>query len=88
MWSQTRMILKALWVRLSRREQIDRISRARLLPAWLMQSGYREKPTKQRIKGLQFYNRKNSAPSEKQKISKISEILVQKSNRFIFKNKN
>jgi hypothetical protein len=47
MWSQTRTILKAPWARLYIREQIGRISGARLSPAWLMQPGYREKPTKQ-----------------------------------------
>jgi hypothetical protein len=48
-WSQARTILKAPWVRLCRREQIGRISGARLPPAWLMQPGYREKPTKQAV---------------------------------------
>jgi hypothetical protein len=45
-WSQARTILKAPWARLCRREQIGRISGARLPPAWLMQPGYGEKPTK------------------------------------------
>jgi hypothetical protein len=45
--SQTRTILKAPWASLCRREQIGRISKARLSPACFMQSGYREKPTKQ-----------------------------------------
>jgi hypothetical protein len=46
MWSQARTILKAPWTRLYMLEQIDRISRARLSPVWLMKSGYGEKPTK------------------------------------------
>jgi hypothetical protein len=38
---------QSTWVRLCSREQIGRISGARLPPAWLMQPGYGEKPTKQ-----------------------------------------
>jgi hypothetical protein len=49
MWSQTRTILKAPWTRLCRREQIGRISGAKLPPACLMQPGYGENPTKQAI---------------------------------------
>jgi hypothetical protein len=40
MWSQARTILKALRIKLCRREQIGSISGARLPPAWLMQPGY------------------------------------------------
>jgi hypothetical protein len=47
MWSQSRTIFKASWARLYRREQIGRISGARLPLAWLMEPSYREKPTKQ-----------------------------------------
>jgi hypothetical protein len=50
MWSQARTILKAPWARLCRREQIGRIFGARLPPAWLMQPGYQEKPTKQAVR--------------------------------------
>jgi hypothetical protein len=50
MCSQARTILKALWTRLCRHKQIGRISVARLPPAWLMQPGYREKPTKQAVR--------------------------------------
>jgi hypothetical protein len=49
MWSQARTIIKAPWVKFYKREQIGRISRARLPPTWLMQPGYREKPTKQAV---------------------------------------
>jgi hypothetical protein len=48
-WSQTRTTLKAPWVRLCRHKQIGRISRARLPTTWLMQPGYREKPTKHAV---------------------------------------
>lgn len=49
MWSLARTILKASWARLRRPEQIVRIFRARLPLTWLMQPGYREKPTKQTV---------------------------------------
>jgi hypothetical protein len=46
-WIQARTILKALWARLTRYEQIGRICGARLQRSWLTQPGCLEKPTKQ-----------------------------------------